>query len=209
MDATPVTNQQFVVFLNQVLPKIEVKDGVVHSDGRIWLYLGQVKPGYEPIIYDGRFHIRIAEHAACPVLRVTGYGAAAYARFYGERLPTGGEWFYAVKTGLPKGPGQAAWLKSQKELPIPSPVMVYKANSFGIRGLNANIGEWGIEDKDDELSSKKAKHAKPETYVVLGGLHENTDQERPSIVGPITRFPWEAFERVGFQCVRNINGKSE
>jgi serine/threonine protein kinase len=97
MDETRVTNHQYVQFLNGSLSKIRVENGVVESDGTIWLLLGQVFEGYEPIVYrEGKFYVNKPEHASCPVLRVTAYGALAYARFYGRRLPTEAEWLYAL-----------------------------------------------------------------------------------------------------------------
>ncbi|UCF03876.1 MAG: SUMF1/EgtB/PvdO family nonheme iron enzyme [Deltaproteobacteria bacterium] len=36
----------------------------------------------------GRFHLRDTQYAAHPVVRVTWYGAFAYAHHYGKRLPT-------------------------------------------------------------------------------------------------------------------------
>lgn len=199
MDTTPVTNVQYVDFLNRVLPKIRVQNGVVEGDGKIWLMLGEVKPGYEPIEFrGGEFHIKAAPHAACPVLRITGYGALAYARYYNERLPTDIEWYYALKTGrAPKESGAAAE-ESQKKLPIPSPVMLYTPNALGIRGLNANIGEWGTVPVEQASGEK----AQTNTYVILGGALGERLKETP-IAAPLSRYPWEAFEKVGFRCVRD------
>lgn len=89
LEETQVTNYQYSEFLNRNLQRISVKDGVVRAGGEIWLILGEVMEGYEPIVFQGgRFHITDPAHAACPVLRVTAYGAEAYAAFYGRRLPT-------------------------------------------------------------------------------------------------------------------------
>lgn len=97
MDETEVTNFKYVEFLNQVLSKVEVKDGVVQVDGKPWLVLGPVYAGYEPILYrNGRFSLQDTKAASRPVVKVTGYGAAAYATFYGERLPTETEWLHAA-----------------------------------------------------------------------------------------------------------------
>ena len=58
---------------------------------------------------DGMFTLSAVEDLAsggtCPVIRVTPYGAAAYAAFYGKRLPTDREWLHAMKggSGQPKG----------------------------------------------------------------------------------------------------------
>ncbi|MEW6113169.1 MAG: protein kinase [Thermodesulfobacteriota bacterium] len=97
MDEAEVTNFQFVEFLNQVLSKIEVKDNMVRSDGQTWFVLGPVFTGFEPIVYrSGRFMLNNPALAAYPVVKVTGYGAAAYARYYGKRLPSEAEWLFAA-----------------------------------------------------------------------------------------------------------------
>ncbi|MEW6351360.1 MAG: bifunctional serine/threonine-protein kinase/formylglycine-generating enzyme family protein [Thermodesulfobacteriota bacterium] len=97
MDETEVTNYKYVEFLNQVLSKVEVKDGIVRGAGRPWLLLGPVYGGYEPIVFlNGRFSLQDAAGASRPVVKVTGYGASAYAAFYGKRLPTEREWLRAV-----------------------------------------------------------------------------------------------------------------
>ncbi|HKI50336.1 MAG TPA: bifunctional serine/threonine-protein kinase/formylglycine-generating enzyme family protein, partial [Desulfobacteria bacterium] len=81
LDETQVTNLQYVEFLNQQISRLTVETGVVRADGSIWLMLGEVLDGYEPILFkEGRFHVKNPVHAACPVVRVTAHGAAAYAR---------------------------------------------------------------------------------------------------------------------------------
>jgi eukaryotic-like serine/threonine-protein kinase len=97
LDETEVTNYKYVEFLNQVLSRVKVKEGIVRGDGQPWLVLGPVFGGYEPIIFrNGRFSVPDAGAASRPVVKVTGYGAAAYAAFYGERLPTEVEWLRAA-----------------------------------------------------------------------------------------------------------------
>ena len=97
MDETEVTNYKYVEFLNQVLSRLEVKDRIVRGDGQPWLVLGPVYGGYEPIVFrNGRFLLQDAAGASRPVVKVTGYGAEAYATFYGARLPTEREWLRAA-----------------------------------------------------------------------------------------------------------------
>lgn len=258
MDETHVTNHQFVDFLNEVLSKIHVENGVVISDDNIWFLLGQIMEGYEPIIFkDGRFHINNPAHAACPVVRVTAYGASAYAKFYGRRLPTSTEWAYAVEKGMNKKsaaqlevprlqiryvaanfdvndqgcdpgmdhmmdmmdwgrrkttpiPTQPKKVKKKAEKPeklqkpgepppFPSPVLLFKPNSLGIRGLNENISEWGIQNIKIPSTSNQARRQ----YVILGGLEKKKKNE--TLSPPILREPWEAFEEVGFRCVRSVS----
>jgi serine/threonine-protein kinase len=120
MDETQVTNHQYVEFLNQNLSQIRVERRVVRSDEEIWLLLGEVIEGYDPIIFrSGRFRVSDAAFASYPVLRVTGFGASAYANFYGRRLPTVTEWLYAAKKGaLPQSNSSESTTGPATETPM-------------------------------------------------------------------------------------------
>jgi eukaryotic-like serine/threonine-protein kinase len=204
MDEAPVTNHQYVEFLNKDLARITVADGVVRGDEAIWLFLGEVKLGYEPIAYrDGKFHMAMAHHAACPVLRVTAYGAVAYARFYGKRLPSVAQWFQAVTAGEKPQEADRIAVFPDKNLPLPSPIMEYKPNGLGIGGLNANIGEWGLRSSEDAAEDDSVQIQ----YEILGGM-PGESPERRGIDAPIHRYPWEAFERVGFRCVHEVSSQA-
>jgi tRNA A-37 threonylcarbamoyl transferase component Bud32 len=97
LDETEVTNHQYVTFLNRVVAQIRVEEGAVRSENHLWLFLGEVKRGYEPIIYkDGNFSVSSPAFHSHPVVRVTAHGAAAYAAHYDRRLPTDAEWFLAA-----------------------------------------------------------------------------------------------------------------
>jgi serine/threonine-protein kinase len=101
MDEFFVTNQQFVDFLNHNRPQISIESGVVKGGGTNWFLLGEVRSGYEPIVYrSNEFHVSDPAHASSPVLRVTGYGASAFASYFGRRLPTEVELLYAVVKGV-------------------------------------------------------------------------------------------------------------
>jgi serine/threonine-protein kinase len=188
---------------------------VVRIEDEIWLLLGEVMDGYEPVVFKkGEFKVSNIAHASFPVLRVTGQGASAYAWFYNRRLPTYTEWLYVLGyRGLPKklpvhkpvDPTQEQDMESMhsqmhaekqtdaptEKTPLPklSPVINFKPNAYGIRGLNNSIREWGL--LIPQLSSRdKIRDAE---YVVL-----------PS---SILRQPWEGFADVGFRCVREVNLK--
>ncbi len=218
MDETQVTNHQYIEFLNHNLSKIEVERGVVRVEDEIWLLLGKVRKGYEPLVFrDGKFKVNKVNYASLPALRVTAYGAAAYARFYNRRLPTYPEWLLALgnngglqqaqpadeSTESPeemKMEGVHAQMHEQSQAGAPtsktpvsnlSPVLHYQPNQYGIRGLDKSIKEWGLWISSS-TSRDKLKDAE---YVVL-----------PST---ILRQPWEAFEAVGFRCVRELTYKGE
>jgi len=228
MDETQVTNHQYVEFLNQNLSAIRVERRVVRRDAEIWLLLGEVIEGYNPIIFrDGRFRVTNANYASFPVLRVTGLGASAYARFFGRRLPTAIEWIYTAKKGRPKRsrPPQPAsgsssgmhmgwmmesWPEEQqnvsakparrlKALQKLEPVLSSEPNAFGIRGMNEDIGEWAL------LQSEATSRAEPgeAEYVILGGIEAAVEKDEP-LPSLVIRQPWESFEEVGFRCVRGV-----
>jgi serine/threonine-protein kinase len=223
MDETQVTNYQYVDFLDQVLPRIRVKKGVVQSNGHIWLLLGEMMEDYEPIVFrDGKFFLKDPALASHPVVRVTAYGAAAYARFYGRRLPTEVEWLHAMMgrdeaKGKPSGvsPESSGTMDmemmhrqmylSSSDQQAPSkllfPVVHFKPNVYGIRGLARNVGEWVL--RFPMVSSKDKKQ--PE-YLILGS--EKMDLGKGSLLVPaVSRHPWEAFEGVGFRCALSVKSQ--
>jgi serine/threonine-protein kinase len=105
MDEFLVTNQQFIVFLNRNLSKLSFESGVVKGDGANWFFLGEVHAGYEPIIFrDENFHLSDPAYASTPVLRVTGYGASAFAAYFGRRLSTEVELLFVMTKGLNNSP---------------------------------------------------------------------------------------------------------
>jgi serine/threonine protein kinase len=203
LDATKVTNHQLVEFLNQVLPRIRVEEGVVRAGREVWLFLGEVREGYEPISFrEGRFHIVNAALASYPVVRVTAQGAAAYARYYGRRLPTAAEWLLALEQGkkTPSGPqsppvpstdGQSMHEKmmgsGQPSGPPSSseqffPVTHFAPNAYGIRGLGQNGREWTFNSASQ---GKKEKE-----YIVMPA--------------GVPRLGWEGFADVGFRCALDV-----
>ncbi len=206
MDETQVTNHQFVNFLNQMLPKIRIDGGAVKMGKEIWLYLGEVAEGYEPIVFTkGRFQVKNSPHAACPVVRVTAYGAGAYARFYHRRLPTKAEWLFVAMEG--KSPESYA----NGPLPFPSsffntvklpfPVLLFKPNRLGIRGMNENIGEWVI----NAVNPSKSDEKKSARFAVMGGFTKSSTSHHV-LPKPVIRQPWEGFEEIGFRCVKDDSG---
>ncbi|MFH0814220.1 MAG: bifunctional serine/threonine-protein kinase/formylglycine-generating enzyme family protein [Pseudomonadota bacterium] len=198
LDETEVTNRKYVDFLNQVLPRIRVEKGVVKGDGNIWLLLEEVMEGYDPIVFhNGKFLVTNPEYDCHAVVRVTAYGAEAYARFYGKRLPTEVEWWYAMKetSKKPKSPS------SQPQVPTPVSVDQFRPNAYGVKGLDGNVSEWGVKFR------KGSSHASEEQqYIVLGGLRADFAKEK-RIMSGIIRYPWEGLEEVGFRCILDIPGE--
>jgi serine/threonine-protein kinase len=206
MDETLVTNYQFIEFLNDSLSKISVKDNAVIVDGRPWLLLGEVVKGYEPILYrNGKFQLNGAQHASCPVLRVTAHGASAYAGHYGKRLPTQKEWAYAAYNGKTsknssrtnRSPDDRQDQNSSHgghglnpDSGFTTSVLNSEPDLFGIRGLDGKVAEWGVLEDNSENQE----------YVALGGTMHGENGEEFSMTGT-RRQPWEASDMIGFRTV--------
>ncbi|MGB3209949.1 MAG: bifunctional serine/threonine-protein kinase/formylglycine-generating enzyme family protein [Desulforhopalus sp.] len=157
MDDFFVTNQQFIDFLNHNLSQISIESGVVKGNGANWFLLGEVRSGYEPIIYrNNEFHVNDPAYASSPVLRVTGYGASAFAQYFGRRLPTQVEMFFAMVDGTDSSKVNAAPSSDAGVPPMDSMMQM-------MEGWQNEMENWPEENRNNaSLERNPSAKASPE-----------------------------------------------
>lgn len=202
MDIHPVTNEQFVRFLdflgdekdNQNHDIIRIKDSRIKRSAGKFI----IERGY-------------AKH---PVAGVTWYGAMAYAAWIDKRLPTEAEWEVACCGGLenPTYPSGEDIEKTEANFfsADTTPVMSYPANGYGLYDMAGNVYEWCLdwyEYNYYEYSSQEPDFPKGPiqgVYRVLRGGCWKSLKEDLRCSKRHRNNPGAANGTYGFRCAQDV-----
>ncbi len=163
IDKYEITNAQYARFLNEYGKTTDPAGHTLIDIGSHWCKIVKYGNTYKPL----------AGYENHPVVYVSWYGAAAYAQYYGKRLPTEAEWEKAARGGLvmnryvwgdqwppPKGAGNFYDETAQEEWGCcaiegyddgfvePAPVGSFNPNGYGLYDMAGNVWEWCADEYD-------------------------------------------------------------
>jgi sulfatase modifying factor 1 len=203
IDCFEVTNDEYAAFLNEA--------GNPLVGGAHYLFIDSDDCQIDEI--RGKF---VAEEGYDdhPVTMVTYYGAEAYARWAGKRLPTEAEWEKAARGGLDGRP--YPWGDDIDTLSAnygrkrmgTTPVGMFAPNGFGLYDVSGNVAEMVSDYYDGHYyrSSPAADPAGPETgetHVARGGSWLSDAEGVMVYVRGGGTLPYVSLPNVGFRCARD------
>jgi formylglycine-generating enzyme required for sulfatase activity len=159
IDVYEVTNAQYAQFLNRYGKNTDAAGHELLDIDSSYCLIEKVGNTYKPK----------SGYENHPVIAVTWYGAAAYAQFYGKRLPTEAEWEKAARGGLvgkrypwgdnithddanyPGTGGKDKW-------DVTSPVGSFAPNGYGLYDMAGNVWEWCADEYASDYYSKSPKN---------------------------------------------------
>jgi len=189
-DPSLVTFHHYTDFLNEMRASLSVEDGVVKRGEDILLYLGDGSAPSDQIIYrHSRFHLRQAEWAPKPVIRVTWLGARAYARHFGKRLPTYEEWQAAEN--------QLQFTSGAVQIPQ------YKGMMNAHMQVDESLPNDNAATHNPTVNREWLAGNRPDSSTERQVVEWSGSGQAPKL---IKRYPWEGFYDTGFRTVLDAAG---
>lgn len=202
IDITEVTNEQWKRFVDANPDWQKTKIDKRYHDGN-----------YLKHWIDSNYPAEKAEH---PVVYVSWYAAAAYAKWIGKRLPTEAEWEKAARglEGHKYAYGDkydAAKANTGRTIGDTTPVASYQPNDYGLYDMTGNVIEWCSDwyGYNYYVVSPKQNPKGPEegeSRVIRGGSWNYFESRctttfRFFLVRPIVHRACTDF--IGFRCAKD------
>jgi len=191
-----ITNAEFVVFLNSNGNKIENNSLWINTKGK-WNNIScRITEKNNKFIIEKGFE-------NYPVNFVSWYGASAYCKWKGGRLPTEAEWEYAANN-ITEDIDKYAWYKSNANRNLYA-VGQKKPNKFGLYDMQGNQWEWCADWYRPDYYKKKEKKnpqckEKADFKVIKGGSWAN-NKSMLRISNRNARKPNSNKVNIGFRIV--------